>query len=85
MTTEKRIKLAEAVFYGHICVNGKLREDFDPWHSADDDYAVLERMRRLSDDDRRKHAFWNELRWRYAYEYQIGDYANAALKVIDER
>ena len=40
-----RSKLAEAVFYGHVSVNGKLREDFDPLTDANDDYAVLEWMR----------------------------------------
>ena len=35
-----RSKLAEAVFYGHVSVNGKLREDFDPFTDANDAYVV---------------------------------------------
>ena len=64
---------------------------FDPFTDANDDYAVLEHFRcRLGGWD----AFKDELAYvhykehgvfaRNAYNYKIGDYARAALKVIDK-
>ena len=103
MTTEKRIKLAEAM--GYVTTrqskewHGKVWEGLtpegdhswrlpNPWSDANDDYAVLEWMRSLRGlgigDNR--WGWWGKfsdtltLRCR---DYQIGDYANAALKVIE--
>ena len=51
----------------------------DPFTDANDDYVVLDWMRNHKD-------FWkfqqelDEIQW----SYQIGDYARAALKVINE-
>jgi len=64
----------------------------DPFTDANDDYAVLERMR----SDYRWQKFKNELvnarkidaKWhgsQYTWNYQIGDYARAALAVIGRR
>ena len=88
-----RIKLAEAVFYGHVSVNGKLREDFDPFTDANDDYAVLEWMRSFNTYE---YLLEHDDRWvdfivaidasdngeGHKANYQIGDYARACLKVI---
>ncbi len=49
----------------------------DPFHDANDDYAVLEWMRDNPMFDSYKIYLGN--RW----DYQIGDYARAALRVID--
>ena len=63
--------------------NGPIQFRFDPFTDANDDYAVLEWMR--------KEATWtvgdmtdkfcDQLEWP-CWEYQIGDYARAALKVL---
>ena len=59
--------------------------DFDPFTDANDDYAVLEWMRehdRAGEFDtalcQRDHSMYDEL-----FRYQIGNYARAALKVLD--
>lgn len=90
MTDEARIKLAEAVFHGHISIGGKLREDFDPFTDANDDYAVLEWMRNDESSPMmpvvamklgeiaRDRGNINAL-----HNYKIGDYARAACKVLD--
>jgi hypothetical protein len=52
---------------------------FDPFTDANDDYAVLEWMRSILADSRDR-----ELTAGFKWTYQIGDYARAALKVIDD-
>ena len=55
----------------------------DPFTDANDDYAVLEWMRNnatwVVGDETDK--FFDQLEWG-TWEYEIGDYARAALKVI---
>ena len=56
----------------------------DPFHDANDDYAVLEWMRssgKRFDMTMRQGEYGPELFM--ASKYQIGDYARAALKVIE--
>jgi len=83
-----RSKLAEAVFYGHVSVNGKLREDFDPFTDANDDYAVLEWMREQGLNESNVRPTKWDAAWDartdepHLLDYQIGDYAWACLKVI---
>jgi len=54
-------------------------EPFDPFNDANDDYAVMEWIR--------KQHFVTYLtaylEHEYTQDYQIGDYARAALKVIE--
>lgn len=58
---------------------------FDPFTDANDDYAVLEWMRAKElNMNKSKYAFEFYGWLRSAENYQIGDYARAALKVIDE-
>ena len=87
---EKRIKLAEAMGWTSwnarwLTPDHKTITDLpDPFTDANDDYAVLEWMREqatwvvgdVSDQ------FCDQLEWN-CWEYQIGDYARAALKVIE--
>jgi len=58
----------------------------DPENDANDDYAVLEWMRAIEEEgldrDLLHMQFASQLV--HQYEYQIGDYARAALKVIAE-
>lgn len=54
---------------------------FDPFNDANADYAVLVWMR--------KQKFWNSDRAMYyggrpAWDYQVGDYARAALTLISQ-
>ena len=83
-----RIKLAEAmkVEYWRSEVFGDALGLPDPLNDANDDYAVLEWMRRGEGDadtyGRFKNIFEGDYidgiaRW---YLYEIGDYARAALK-----
>ncbi len=60
---------------------GKLTADHlpDPFTDANDDYAVLEWMRNLESNAR----YHMTMRLNGIWDYQIGDYARAALKVID--
>lgn len=64
----------------------------NPFEDANDDFAILERMRKLG----KKHGVWNyqnadSVKWmraisdfcKFARDYQIGDYARAALKVLE--
>ena len=73
--------------------NGKEVNDAnfpDPFTDANDDYAVLEWMR--DGDQNRFGLFKDEMHQDnpttdngfYVWNYQIGDYARAALKVIDD-
>lgn len=52
----------------------------DPENDANDDYAVLEWI--LKDDKPFNMAMIKHLEWS-AWEYKVGDFARAALKVID--
>ncbi len=70
MIDQDRIRLAEAMGI-HLLD----RTNFYPFSDANDDYAVLEWMRR-----ERKISYRNIGQ---SYCYQIGDYARSALKVID--
>lgn len=69
----------------------KTNISFDPFTDANDDYAVLEWMRggclaRLEDfKDAIAAASTNDSGYKaYLWRYQIGDYARAALRVIDD-
>ena len=53
----------------------------DPFTDANDDYAVLEWMR--SDPCKFNNAECETENHGWAWKYQIGDYARAALKVIE--
>lgn len=77
MTPEERIKVAE--FCEIPGIEGVKRHGFhagwfNPAESADDDYLVLEAMR--------KHGYAMRISWG-ARHYQKGDYARALLKVIE--
>ena len=94
---QRRIKLAEAM--GAKCVDGIWHWKgstwnellFDPFTDANDDYAVLEWMR-----SQPKEMKWEYMDHYFAGRlarneldhtlpvYQIGDYARAALKVIED-
>jgi hypothetical protein len=91
---DDRIKLAEAMGWekyhqpdfggGHYAWrNERLRRKDaslpDPYTDANDDYAVLEWMRENHGGN-----FWVHFENTLSCNYQIGDYARAALKVIDE-
>ena len=58
-------------------------EPFDPFTDANDDYAVLEWMRKNWTDQQQIDALEALPMGNYMDAYQIGDYARAALKVID--
>ncbi len=107
MNDQDIIKLAEAMGWnllehkgtkrwiepGNLGVIGYLILPFKPDTNANDDYAVLEWMRK-------EHLWtnhglmWDRFKWacadrlagerpkREIYQYKIGDYARAALKVI---
>jgi len=59
----------------------------DPFTDANDDYAVLEWMRN-PEGDGKFHPNWSYfcdiLEENMTYDYDIGDFARAALKVLDE-
>lgn len=85
---EKRIKLAEAMGWTiwrmpneYLLPDRKTVAKLpDPYTDANDDYAVLEWMRK--DAPQEQHiAFVCDVDFT-ALNYQIGDYARAALKVI---
>lgn len=86
-----RIKLAEAMrtpketwLQKHGIV-GPRDHIFDPFTDANDDYAVLEWMRGLGPGAADYGLFQKWGRQLPALlDYQIGDYARAALKVIDD-
>lgn len=62
-------------FVGYNYPNGTFH-NFNPFTDANDDYAVLEWMRendKLDSDNFDLHYQWN---------YQVGDYARAALKAL---
>ena len=87
-----RIKLAEAMGWttrdeGNLWAdpdpsNLSLRDaPPDPFTDANDDYAVLEWMREQKKWNQ-WHDFCDECPT-YSFMYQIGDYARAALKVLE--
>jgi len=87
MNDKDRIKLAEAI--GLVTTIGEVTEvhefkqlprNWDPFTDANDDYAVLEWMRKPDN--------WLRFAFKLASDnvgsnYKIGDYARAALKVLD--
>ena len=86
---ERRIKLAEAMGWGQVDMadigpcwqspDNRILPLPDPFASADDDYAVLEWAYGQGEVFALKFAKHLKNIWRY----QIGDYARAALKVIE--
>jgi len=78
---DDRIKLAEAMGISlepyHPTDDCDHRPNFDPFTDANDDYAVLEWMRKIEADGGRLVYIGSMKSY-----YQIGDYARAALKVI---
>ena len=54
-------------------------QKFDPFTDANDDYAVLDWMRETKID----HTVLTEIEHEWSMDYQIGDYARAACKVIE--
>ena len=90
-----RIKLAEAMGVNPLNLSASMLK-FDPFTSADDDYAVLEWMRvkfntyeYLMEHQGDKWVDFIAALDGSGYEghsccYKIGDYARAALKVIDD-
>ncbi len=87
MTNADRIKLAAAMggakwdAYINPGEHPECVELPDPFTDANDDYAVLEWMRNDAPQDAHI-AFVCDVDFT-ALNYQIGDYARAALKVID--
>ena len=96
--SKDRIKLAEAMGWkrikllGHSVVYQRGEVELphkdaciryslpDPFTDANDDYAVLGWMREGGPNEAMDHLlFW------HAQDYQIGDYARAALKVLNSR
>ena len=59
----------------------------NPYSDANDDYAVLEWMRGQDKDTFTNFAFRCNIHWMddWTLLYQIGDYARAALKVLNEQ
>lgn len=90
---EKRIKLAEAMgavhrrsWDGQMMLkwpDGRAHADwhFNPFTDANADYAVLEWMRGNEWTDKQHELFRSFLG--HSTTYRIGDYARAALKVIE--
>ena len=89
-----KIRLAEAMGWT-VCADGKTGFEGDsrhrrilrnPFTDANDDYAVLEWMRNKPDIECASGYPWTEfmhMNEQEAHQYQIGDYARAALKVIE--
>ncbi len=68
--------------YIHFAPKGVLGSDsFNPFTDANDDYAVLEWIRENHRVELRRAC--HILGTSYQWNYQIGNYARAALKVID--
>ena len=65
---------------GSLGFTGYLDLPFDPFTDANDDYAVLEWMRK--DIDTKEFDEFRIMTGWPTYRYQIGDYARAALKEI---
>ncbi len=93
MTDKDRIRLAEAMgLFPNVDSAGRVmagthartRHEFNPFTDANDDYAVLEWMRGkwlVDGADDKWEWFCEELFG--GADYTIGDYARAALKVLD--
>jgi len=87
----KRTKLAEAIgtdLRTYKCSGtGAVSYDFSPFTDANDDYAVLEWLRASHEAGNFNTETWGKCASRIAFNtglsYQIGDYARAALKVLD--
>jgi len=68
--------------------SGAIHSSFDPFTDANDDYAVLEWMRDGGPD--RTVPFFAAMKVHkdapalFAFDYKIGDYARAALKVAEK-
>ena len=81
-----RIKIAEAM--GAKCVDGVWHWKgstwdsliFDPFTDANDDYAVLEWMRKRNKLQCLRSRYWNR-----SCDYRVGDYARAALKALAQQ
>ncbi len=90
---KNRIRLAEAMGWSNYLAHSKAEiwehEKYstrlacpDPFTDANDDYAVLEWMRTNPASDSR--LTWREaIKYITAENYRIGDYARAALEVIE--
>jgi hypothetical protein len=94
--TQDRIRLAEAMGVEYRCnVDGTFYIGLpNPFEDANDDYAVLEYMRKNLPDFGRAFEWlaseWGSRRkksegWYSVARYQIGDYAEAALAVLKEK
>jgi len=83
--TDDRIKLAEAMGWKRLNKTEWLDPDgirhtnfgFNPFTDANDDYAVLEWMRK-------NETMPMSLCGKLAFHYKVGDYARAALKVLEQ-
>ena len=66
-------------------VGCKVPPPLDPFTDANDDYAVLEHFRhkQKAGGGNYKADLANWIEWTYSVDYKIGDYARAALKVIE--
>ena len=90
---EARIKLTEAMgIEPYIHKKDFSYQRFDPFTSADDDYAVLEWVRLSITRGKSGVLLWADSDdwWRFyaqikliGPEYQIGDYARAVCKVLE--
>ena len=88
-----RIKLAEAMgwmttaagqwFYGPDHLSGYQDNPPDPFTDANDDYAVL-RWFAEQEDSQQREGFLEIIYDIRLTDYVIGDYARAALKVLDD-
>ena len=77
-----RIKLAEAMklpAIESVKKHGMHVGWFDPFTDANDDYLVLEWMRETES----VYCAYDEIEHEWSLDYQIGEYARAALKVIE--
>ena len=77
---EERTKLAEAMNISLVIHEvGQLAREWNPFTDANDDYAVLEWLRSRPESE------WDQIEDAASFgqlDYQIGDYARAALKVL---
>lgn len=68
--------------------DGSFTNRFDPFTDANDDYAVLEWMRNMAKGSPEKYRldfYAHSMRGSMCWNYQIGDYARAALKVLQDK
>ena len=82
-----RIKLAEAM--GFLMTDSYKELNFDPFADANDDYEVLQWMRKKKEDlGVQDFAFiWGKFAksLKHACWYEVGDYARAAVLVLDRQ